>query len=175
MRDILLAAILLVLAVVSFLRPFLGVLSWTWVSYFSPNQFTWGWSRRIPGGEVIAIPTLLGLLMTPERRMPPLTRETFLLIILWIWFGVTTLNVFHSPILEHHLADTTAQFLQVSKTLFMTFIAMVLLTDKNKLRWWCSGDRGLLHRAFFERCDLGGLDRRRIPRLWPRPIHDWRQ
>jgi putative inorganic carbon (HCO3(-)) transporter len=137
MRDILLATILLVLAVVSFLNPFLGVLSWTWVSYFSPNQFTWGWSRRIPGGEVIAIPTLLGLLMTPERRMPPLTRETFLLIILWIWFGVTTLNVLHSPILEHHLADTTAQFLQVSKTLLMTFIAMILLTDKNKLRWWC--------------------------------------
>ena len=136
MRDILLATILLILAVVSLLRPFLGLLSWTWVSYFSPNQFTWGWSRLIPGGEVIAIPTLLGLLMTRERRMPPLTRETVLLVVLWVWFVITTLNVIHSPLLDHHLTDTVSQLLQVSKTLLMNVMALILLTDKKKLRWW---------------------------------------
>jgi len=136
MRDLPLATILLVLAVIALLRPFLGLLGWTWVTYFSPTQFTWGWSRRIPGGEVIAIPTLLGSLLTQERRMPPITRETVLLIILWLWFAVTTLNVLHSPLLAHHSLDTLNQMLQVSKTLLMTFIALMLLIDAKKFRSW---------------------------------------
>jgi probable O-glycosylation ligase (exosortase A-associated) len=136
MRDLPLAVILLVLAAVGFTRPFLGLLGWTWVTYFSPTQFTWGWSRSIPGGEAVAIPTLVGLLFTPERRLPPITRETLLLITLWLWFGVTTLNVLHSPLLAHHYVETLGQMLQVSKTLLMTFVALMLLIDKNKLRWW---------------------------------------
>jgi probable O-glycosylation ligase (exosortase A-associated) len=136
MRDLVLAIALLVLAVLGFLRPFFGFLGWTWVTYFAPNQFTWGFSRKIPGGEAIVIPTLLGLLMSSERRMPPITRETVLLMILWIWFCITTLNVVHSPLLQHHLADSLGQMLQVSKALFMAFISLVLIIDMNKLRWW---------------------------------------
>ena len=136
MRDIPLAVILLTLAVLAFLRPFFGLLGFTWVSYFSPNQFTYGWSRKIPGGEVLAIPTLLGLLMTPERRMPPFTRETVLLVTLWIWFGITTFNVYHSSLLQPHLTDALSQMMDVSKSLLMTFVAMMLLTDKDKLQWW---------------------------------------
>ena len=136
MRDIVLAIILVVLAVVALARPFFGLLGWTWYGYFSPNQFVWGWARRIPGGEVLAIPTILGLLATPERKIPPVTRETLLLIVLWLWFGITTLNVVHSPLLAHHLADTIAQFLQVTKMFLMIFVALILVIDKDKLRWW---------------------------------------
>ena len=65
-----------------------------------------------------------------------MSRETVLLIILWLWFGITTLNVFSSPLLEHHRAETLVQMLQVSKALLMAFIALVLIIEKNKLRWW---------------------------------------
>ena len=68
--------------------------------------------------------------------MPPITRETVLLNILWLWFAVTTLNVLHSPLLAHHSLDTLNQMLQVSKTLLMTFIALMLLIDAKKFRSW---------------------------------------
>lgn len=136
LRDILVTVVIVVAVPICFLRPFFGLLMWTWVSYFNPQQFTWGFAREVRVGLLVAVPTILGLLVSRSRRLPPLTRETLLLLLLWVWFGLTTVNVYFSPTFFHHFPDTLDKFVFVSKVLIMTFVAMMLVIDFNRLRWW---------------------------------------
>ncbi len=120
----------------AFFAPFIGLLGWTWISYFNPHQFTFGFTRTLPVGLMIAVPTLLGLLLTRNRRLPPFTRETGLLILLWIWFAITTAHVYVAPELSHHAADTSEKLFMVSKMLVMIFVSMMLVTTATRLRQW---------------------------------------
>ena len=136
MRAYLLFAILVVLFPVAFLNPFGGLLIYTWISIFNPHQYTFGFVKQLPVALAFAGPTMIGLLFTSRRRLPPLTRETVLLILLWCWFGVTTLNVRMSPVFQHHWDDTLQQFEFVSKILLMVFVSLMLVIDPKRLRLW---------------------------------------
>ena len=136
LRDLVLLAIYVVGIPASFLEPFVGILFWAWISYFNPQDFTWGFASHIPIGFLVAIPTLIGLVFTKRKQSPPLTLETVLLAMLWLWFAVTTANVFVTPVLEHHLSDTLGAMWKVSKILAMAFVALMLVTEPRRLRWW---------------------------------------
>jgi probable O-glycosylation ligase (exosortase A-associated) len=124
------------LLVVCLFRPFFGVLLWTVLSYMSPHRYTFGFAQFLPVGYMAAIPTIIGMVINGKIRFPPFSRETFLLALLWLWFSITTLNVYSSDLLVHHLPETLARFGDVSRVLLMVLIAMILITDKNKLHWW---------------------------------------
>ena len=147
MRAYVLAAILVLLIPAAFFSPFLGLLGWTWISYFNPHQFTWGFTRQLPVGLLIAVPTLLGLPFTRQRRLPPLTSETLLLLLLWCWFVVTSMNVYFSPIFLHHWADTEHKLMTITKILVMVFVSLMLVLDSRRLRIWYLVTAGIF--AFF--------------------------
>jgi putative inorganic carbon (HCO3(-)) transporter len=136
MREAVFLVLFGLLFPIAFIRPFFGILLWTVMSYLSPHRYTYGFAPNLPVGYLTAVPTLAGALISGRLRMPPVTRETVLLGLLWAWFGLTTLNVYSSNLLMHHLADTLSRFGDVSKTLLMVVVAMMLVTDKSKLRWW---------------------------------------
>lgn len=136
MRDYLFLALLVALVPVCFFRPFIGILAWTCVSYGNPHRFTWGFARELPVAMVVAIATILGFTFSSARRFPPMKRETILLLILWVWFALTTVNVYFSPEFFHHFQDSLNRLVEVSKMLLMTFFAMMLITDERRLRWW---------------------------------------
>lgn len=136
LRDLLLIALYVVAVPASFLQPFVGILFWAWISYFNPQDFTWGLASHIPIGYLVAIPTVLGLAFTKVKQAPPLTLQTLLLVVLWLWFCLTTANVFFSAELKHHFADTQAALWEVTKTFAMFLIALMLITDFKRLRWW---------------------------------------
>jgi len=147
LRSYVLAIILLFLVPTALFSPFVGLLGWAWISYFNPTAFTWGFTRSVPVGLLIAVPTLLGLPFTRQRKAPPLTRETILLAVLWFWFLVTTLNVYVSPLFVHHLADTAQKLLTVSKIFLMVFVSLMLVVDSRRLRIWYLVTAGIF--AFF--------------------------
>jgi probable O-glycosylation ligase (exosortase A-associated) len=124
------------LLVTSLFRPFFGVLLWTVLSYLSPHKYTFGFTQFLPVGYMAAVITIIGMLFGGKFRLPPFTRETFLLALLWLWFSITTLNVYSSDLLVHHLPETLARYGDVSRLLLMVLLAMILITDKNKLHWW---------------------------------------
>ena len=135
-RDVILIAVCIVAVPLSLVQPFAGVLFWTWVGYFNPQEFTYGIASKIPFALLIAISTLAGLVVTKRKQIPPLTIETGLLLALWFWFCVTTVNVFFSPALTHHWMDSVDFLWRISKILLMVFVALALVTDSKRLRWW---------------------------------------
>jgi probable O-glycosylation ligase (exosortase A-associated) len=136
MRTVIFLAVFCPLLLLCIFQPFAGVLIWTVLSYLSPHRYTFGFAQFLPVGYMVAIPTIIGTFIGGKLRFPPITRETILLAMLWIWFSITTVNVYYSSTFVHHLPETLARYGDVSRILLMVLIAMILISDKNRLRWW---------------------------------------
>jgi len=133
-RDILVAAIILLAAPIALFSPYFGVLMWTWIAYFNPHRYAWGYVLySFQPAIIIAIPTLVGALFAP-KNIQMFTRETVLLAVLWVWLAFTTLYISFVPDFAGHVQDANLHLIQVSKILLMTFVTILLVTSKGKLR-----------------------------------------
>src|SRR3982751_2851491 len=92
-RDIALTGFIFFLIPYCFARPWIGILTWCWLTFMTPQLLTWGFARSMPFAMIVAAPTLLGILISrdPERRTIPFTTTTQLLLGLWIVYTFTTI------------------------------------------------------------------------------------
>jgi probable O-glycosylation ligase (exosortase A-associated) len=125
-RDLALALIMVVAIPASFLRPWIGALVFAWLSFMNPHRLGYG-THDFQFALITAVLTLAGLPFTSERARLPRTIESYLLIALWAWFGFTTLFALYPD-------AAWEEFVRVSKILLMTFVTILLLQDRRKLR-----------------------------------------
>lgn len=135
MRDLVILAFILGSAPVCLFNPFYGVLMWTWIAYFNPHRYAWGIAYDFPVAQVIAVPTLLGILFVRKLNRQILTRETILLLLLWSWFAFTMFYATRVPAFAGHVADGMDQLKQVSKILLMTLATVLLVTSTKRLKY----------------------------------------
>jgi putative inorganic carbon (HCO3(-)) transporter len=135
MRDYAIVAIILAAVPFCFFRPYVGILFWTWISYFNPHRYGWSFAYNFPVAQVIAVPTLLGAILTgrQDRQRHMFTREVVLLLILWVWFGITLIHAMNVPLFIGHIDDATDQMLTVSKILLMTLMTVLLVNSRERL------------------------------------------
>jgi len=107
----------------------------SWISYFNPHRFAWGFATTFPVAQVIAIPTIIGAIFTKDTNRRIVTRETLLLIFFWVWLSITLLNAYFEPLFADHLADGTARLIEISKIMILTFVSILLITSKQKLKY----------------------------------------
>jgi putative inorganic carbon (hco3(-)) transporter len=134
MRDVILFVIIAISIPLSFFRPYFGILMWTWITFFNPHRFTWGFMYNFPIAAVIAVPTLIGCLFTTNINKRFMKWETLLLAGLWLWFCVTYLHAMQVPLFEGHLADAKLEWIRVSKVLLITFTMILLVTSHQRLK-----------------------------------------
>ena len=134
MRDLVLFLIIAVSIPISFFRPYFGILVWTWVTFFNPHRYTWGFMYNFPVAAVIAVPTLAGCLFTSSINKRFLKLETLLLAGLWIWFCITFLHAMQVPLFEGHILDAQREWVRVSKVLLITVAMILLVTSQKKFR-----------------------------------------
>src|SRR4026209_565990 len=108
-------------------RPWIGVLTWSWLGYMNPHRMTWGFAYDLPFGMMVRLATVVGLVITRDRKGLPNAIEVYLLLALWGWFLVTTIFAFYPD-------DAWIQFNKVSKILVGIFLSLFLLQDARKLR-----------------------------------------
>jgi len=112
------------------LRPFVGVLAWTWVSFMNPHRLSWGVARTFPVALVVALATLAGVVLSGEPKQLPRNPGTRLLFALWACLSISTALALHS--------DTALEaWILRSKILLMAILTMTLLKDRERLRWLC--------------------------------------
>src|SRR5262245_14586078 len=129
MRDLIVLGILFAGSATALARPFVGVILWCWVSYMSPHRLTYGMAYNFPAAQMVGGATLLGLIFTKDRHKLPWERETILLLLLWMLFVITTWTALFP-------APAWGRFESISKILLMTGVTMMLLTTKQRLRWF---------------------------------------
>jgi probable O-glycosylation ligase (exosortase A-associated) len=134
MRDIFVLAIIFGSVPVCFINPYFGILMWNWVAVFNPHRFTYGFAYNFPVAYVVALPTMAGMLFTRKINRNIITRESVILILLWVWFAVTIFYASSVPIFSQHIDAGMAQLVRVSKVLLITFVTILLVTSRDRLR-----------------------------------------
>jgi probable O-glycosylation ligase (exosortase A-associated) len=126
-RDILVATVIFGSLPFCFLRPWIGVLVWSWIGYMNPHRLTWSFAHDMPFALMVAIATVGGLIATKEKYPLPGVREVYLLVLF-------SLVMFLSTLFAYYPENAWEQFDKVWKILLMTFVTIVLFQDPRKLR-----------------------------------------
>ena len=129
LRDILTATIILGLLPVSFWRPWIGILVWTWLGLMNPHRLGWtivAW--YIPWSQMVGGAILAGLFFGRDRSFPPLVRETFVLLGFWLICFLST--VFSSMYPE----EAWPYFSRVCKIFLMFFVTIALINNRKRLK-----------------------------------------
>lgn len=111
---------------IGFFRPWLGVLAWTWIGLMNPHRLTWT-IRDWPVAEGVAISTLLGLVLTQDRRRIPLSFETVVLGLLVVYFTITTAVAWYP-------AAAWPMWERVMKIYLFTFVTTMLIFRRDRIR-----------------------------------------
>ena len=122
MRDILLVSVVTFLTLVALFRPWIGVMTWTVLSLMNPHRYSWG-AAELPLSAVIAIATLIGLLITRDRREMPLNSPTLWLMAFMAWMCVTLPFSFS-------VASSMEMWSKVMKIDLMIIVATIALTSR---------------------------------------------
>lgn len=120
MRTLLLSVILVVLVPLSVAMPWIGVMTWTWVSIMNPHKLTFGFLMDFPVAAVVGGATLIGLVLTRDKRMPPMNAVTWTLAAFIVWMCITSYFAVHPD----GIGD---MFSKVMKIQIMIFVTMALI------------------------------------------------
>ena len=133
-RAVLLLVLLLPNVPFCFFRPFHGVILWTIISFASPQWYAWGAAYYFPSAELVAIPTILGFMVFSRGWIRMISRESFLILLLWLWFTLTTIVSTNTPLFVEHADQTWQRWQFVTKVLMMTFVTMGIVDTFARLR-----------------------------------------
>ncbi|PIV92325.1 MAG: putative O-glycosylation ligase, exosortase A system-associated, partial [Gallionellales bacterium CG17_big_fil_post_rev_8_21_14_2_50_54_146] len=118
MRDSVLALILIVGTLKALTHPYIGMLTWTWVSIMNPHRLSWH-LNLYPVAAIVGGATLIGLFITRDKRQFFMNVPSFLLLLFTLWECVTYLFSFYPD-------ASTFMLVRVLKINFMIFVAMML-------------------------------------------------
>lgn len=125
MRDLVLGPVIVGIAAYGLLHPWIGILGWTWISIMNPHSYTWHLSS-MPVAATVAGATLLGVLLTRDRRQFFVTRETVVLMLFMLWMCITLPFSFHFDL-------SFPLWNRVMKIDLMVLVAMVVLYSKKHI------------------------------------------
>lgn len=126
-RDIILTITVAGLLPACFLRPWIGLLVWTWLGVMNPHRLCWGFAYDLPFAQVVAIATLAGMLFGRDGKPFPWTRETVLLVAFWVWITVTTTVALY-PV------EAWDGWARSSKIFLMALLVLPYFQDRRRLR-----------------------------------------
>lgn len=126
MRDIFVSGIFFLVLPFVFSRPYVGVALWSWIGYMNPHRLAWGFAYHFPFAMLTALVTLIAILLHFNKikfRWSPIIGW---LLFFNVWMLVTTFFSLQPD-------DAWVQWEKVIKIQLMTFIAYLLLIDKEKV------------------------------------------
>ena len=130
MRDLALVAVLLVLWPMALKRPWVGILTWVWLSLNVPQLQTYGFMLGSPVAMVTAVFTLLGILISRDPKSFPSSPSTLLLIAFTLWMCIT---------FPFSLVATQSNGEQLEKILkinIFTLLCAVVLHTRKQVDWF---------------------------------------
>jgi putative inorganic carbon (HCO3(-)) transporter len=134
LRGILLLLFFLPSIPLCFFRPFYGIILWIIVAFLNPQAYTWTAFDAFPWAAAVAVPTVLGMLVSDRKLERVASRDMMLLGVLWIWMTITTLISTNSTEFLHHAADSWERWRFVTKVLFMTVCMIPIVSSFERLR-----------------------------------------
>src|SRR5262245_1499937 len=130
MRDYVLVAFLLCCFPVGILRPYFGLLVYTWVSFMYPHMLTWSFALNFPAAKLTAISAPVGAFLNRTGDTTAVRqREAMAMIFLWCTFTISTFFAFYPN-------QAWVRWEDVSKAIIMALVSAMFITTKNALRYY---------------------------------------
>lgn len=127
MRDIAFTLVMLGLLPLAVMRPFVGVLLWSWISFMNPHREVWGFATALPWAAIVLAATVAGCVMAREPKKFELNPLTALFLVLMACFTVTTLLGTGDPEVRWDRYDRAV------KMIIGLLLTASLLTDRWRL------------------------------------------
>lgn len=128
MRDLVVFGIIFGLLPFCFMRPWVGLLVFSWISYMNPHRFTYGAAYDFPFAMIVAAATLAGFFFTKDKDKFHFEREFVIILLLWVVFTATTFFALRPD-------NAWVMWEKTSKVFVMSLIAVPLFIDREKFKW----------------------------------------
>ncbi len=126
MRDLTLFGMLAWFSFQGLMHPSIGILGWTWVSIMSPHRMAYGFIQTFPVAMMVGGATLLGFLLTKDRRKFPITSESVFLMLFMLWI---TVGLAFAPFFD----DTFEMWKRVIKIDVMILVALAVINSRKMI------------------------------------------
>jgi putative inorganic carbon (HCO3(-)) transporter len=127
MRSIAFFVEMLVLLPIATIRPFAGVLLWSWVSFMSPHKLLWGPASSLPWAMAIIVVTLIGCLSAREPKSFSLNPVTGCVALFMICITMTSLTAMAPP------SEVYQKWNIIIKSMSVLLLTSWLLTTKERI------------------------------------------
>ncbi len=125
MRDLALALVIAFFVLWSLRAPWIGILLWVVVSILNPHTYSFI-LNSMPVAATVAIATMIGTVISSDRKAFPLATPTLLLLVLMLWFSLTlTMAMDYENSLE--------QWIKVMKIDLMLLFTLALLHQRKHI------------------------------------------
>ncbi|MFC5582149.1 putative O-glycosylation ligase, exosortase A system-associated [Rhodanobacter terrae] len=128
MRDIALALFIFGMLPYILMRPYIGLLVWSWLGYMNPNRLCYGFAINFPWVQVVAIVTLVSLVFSKDSKRIPASSITVLLAVFFAWTTLTTLFAVET-------ASAWQWWEQFGKILIMVWVTLMLVRDRQRMHF----------------------------------------
>lgn len=128
MRDIALALFVFGTLPFILMRPYIGLLVWSWLGYMNPNRLCYGFAISFPWVQLVAIVTLVSLAFSKEGKRIPVTSITILLAVFFAWTTFTTFFAVET-------VSAWQWWDQFGKILIMVWLTLILVRDRQRMHF----------------------------------------
>lgn len=128
MRDIALALFVFGTLPFILMRPYIGLLVWSWLGYMNPNRLCYGFAISFPWVQLVAIVTLVSLAFSKEGKKIPVSSITILLVVFFAWTTFTTFFAVET-------ASAWQWWDQFGKILIMVWLTLILVRDRQRMHF----------------------------------------
>jgi len=128
MRDLLIALIVFGSIPFILVRPYLGLLMWSWLGYMNPYRLAYGFAYSFPWVEIIAIVTLISLVFSKESKKIPVSPISVLLLLFLAWTGITSFFAVDP-------ASAWQSWQEFAKIQVMIFVTLILVNNRQRMLW----------------------------------------
>lgn len=126
MRDVLVTFAILIGLLLTLRKPFVGVLTWTWLGLMNPHMLCWTFAAGQPFAQIVALVTLGSILISKEVKRIPWYPVSKALVVWWVWMFITTIYALNQ-------VGAWRQWDKVWKIQLFVFVTMMMLTSKERI------------------------------------------
>ena len=127
MRSLVFISEMLILLSVVTVRPFVGILLWSWVSFMSPHKLLWGPGANLPWAMFTIVALVIGCLVAREPKRIAWNPTTVLIAAFMLCISLTTVTAM-AP-----MDDVVHKWSAVMKTFGVLIITASFLTSKERI------------------------------------------
>lgn len=129
MRDLVVLTVVFAALPVILFRPYLGLLTYSWLAYMRPQDMTWGMSRVLPLSQWVAIAMLAGMVVTLGRERPvTLKVQSVMLILLVLWISIPAMTA----VIPEMASEVYGHYW---KGIAIALLTTGLVRDRERFRW----------------------------------------